>query len=282
MTRMRCRHGLPLAAALLLAPGTAGAACPTVPEVARLAGAILDRRAPPPPFGPLTEAEAICARDRLVAVLAQPWGDRVGWKILAVEGRPLSGALFHGTLREAGAATLPAAYGIRPMVGAGLLLRIRDDGIEAAGGAPLALLRHVEAVAPFLDLTDEVHGAEAARMPALRLALNLGTRLGVVGAPIPVEPTEAFARALGAARLTLSSGGDAAETGMAAAPQGDPLAALAWLARDLREQGRTLRAGEWVAVAGLLPPRPAEPGRDYVLRLSGLGAAPSEARAMLR
>ena len=48
-------------------------------------------------------ADALCARDRLVAVLAQPWGDQAGWKVgltsPAARQRfatphPLAGAIF--------------------------------------------------------------------------------------------------------------------------------------------------------------------------------------------
>lgn len=267
-----------LAALLIaLAPLPAAAECPPVPEVARLAAAILDRRPAPLPAAAMSQADALCARDRLVAVLAQPWGDQVGWKV-APGTPPLAGALLHGTLRlRAGdtfppgtAPVLPARFGIVPQVAAGLVLRIRDDGIETAGDDHLALLRHLEAVFPFLDLTDRVHPPGVAWTPALALSLNLGSRLGVLGEALPAEPSAAFARALGEMTVTLSAAGQEVARG---GTRENPLDALASLVRDLGAQGRRLRAGEHVAIAGLTPAVAAMPA-TYRAHYAGLGARP--------
>jgi 2-keto-4-pentenoate hydratase len=267
-----------LAALLIaLAPLPAAAACPPVPEVAQLAAAILDRRPAPPPPAALSPADASCARDRLVAVLAQPWGDQLGWKV-APGTPPLAGALLHATLRlragetfAAGTApALPVGFGIVPQVAAGLVLRIRADGIETAGAEHLALLRHVEAVFPFLDLTDRVHPPGIAMTPALALSLNLGSRLGVLGEAVPAEPSADFARALGAMAVTLSAAGQEVARGGAG---GHPLDALAWLVGDLAAQGRRLRAGEHVAIAGLTPAVAAMPA-TWRASFAGLAAQP--------
>lgn len=267
-----------LAAVLIaLAPLPAAAECPPVPEVARLAAAILDRRPAPPPPTDMSLADALCARDRLVAALAQPWGDQVGWKV-APGTPPLAGALLHGTLRLRAGETfppgatpvLPARFGIMPQVAAGLVLRIRDDGIEAGGDDHIALLRHVEAVFPFLDLTDRVHPPGVAWTPALALSLNLGSRLGVLGEALPAEPSAAFARALGEMTVTLSAAGQEVARG---GTRENPLDALAWLVRDLAAQGRRLRAGEHVAIAGLTPAVAAMPA-TYSASYAGLGARP--------
>lgn len=280
-----------LSAVLLLAAMPAAAACPSVPEVALLASAILDRRVPPPPRTDMTMADALCARDRLVAVLAQPWGDQVGWRIApaGVPGAPpLSGALFFGTLREragetfpaAASPTLPARFGVVPMVAAGLLLRVRDEGVNDAGEDHLALLRHVEAVIPFLDLPDQVYPPGTAWTPALRLASNLGSRSGVLGAPIPTEPNPGFAQALGAVTATLHDGASEVARGTAGGAVGHPLTALAWLVRDLQEQRRRLRAGDHVAI-GLTPGIAAAPG-DWRVTLTGLTAQPASVSVRLR
>jgi 2-keto-4-pentenoate hydratase len=258
---------------LALAPLPALAECPSVPEVARLAAAILDRRPAPPPRADLAMADALCARDRLVAVFAQPWGDQVGWKVGAVGTTRLSGAIFHGTLREQSGATLPARFGIVPQIGAGLVLRLGADGVEAAGDDHVALLRHVEAVIPFLDLPDRVHPPGVALTPALALSLNLGTRLGVLGEAVPAEASPAFAAALGAMVVTLSDGQREVARGSGVGLAGHPLDALAWLARDLAAQGRRLRAGEHVAIAGLTPLLAALPSA-YTAAFTGLAAQP--------
>ena len=271
-----------LAALLVaLAPLPAAAECPSVPEVARLAAAILDRSPPPPPRADLSMADALCARDRLVAVLAQPWGDQTGWKVApgGPNGTLLAGALFFGTLRAASGAELPARFGTTPMLAPGLLLRIGTEGIARAGDDHVALLRHVEAVIPFLDLPDLAYGPAAPWSPALRLSINLGTRLGVVGEPIPAAATPAFARALGTVEVVVADATGPLAQGRGDAGPGHPLDALAWLVRSLGAEGRVLRAGEHVAIAGLGPAVPAVPG-DFAATFTGL--APQPARVELR
>jgi 2-keto-4-pentenoate hydratase len=260
-----------------LAPATALAACPSPMETARLALALIDRREPPRPPLVQTMDEAACARDRLVATLSQPWGDQVGWKVEASAAGPLVGALYFGTLRERAGESFPpggepaiaATYGLVPRLGAGLLLRILYDGVGEVGDDHVSLLRHLDAVMPFLDLGDAIW-PQAEGDPALRLATNLGTRLGVVGEAIAPEPTPAFARALGAMAVTLAQGTRTAEGAGAA---GHPLDVFGWLAREMREQGRRLQAGEYVAIM-LGPALPAVAG-EATLTLAGLGAAPA-------
>jgi 2-keto-4-pentenoate hydratase len=274
------------AMAWALAPSHAAAACPELPEVARLAGAIIERREPPPPRADLTLADALCARERLVAVLAQPWGDQSGWKVASggTEGAPpLYGALFFATLRERSGETFltgaslvqPARFGIVPMLAPALLLRIRDEGVNEAGGDQLAQLRHIEAVLPFIELQDRVYGLDAPWSPALLLSINLGTRLGAMGEPIPVTASLEFARALGTASVTLTADEREVSRGTGrAAVGGHPLAALAWLVAELKQQGRRLRGGEHVAIS-LAPAVPAGTGRIYAMTLAGLAAGPA-------
>jgi 2-keto-4-pentenoate hydratase len=161
------------------------------------------------------------------------------------------------------------------------LLRIADEGVNEVGDDQLGLLRSLEAVVPFLDLPDLVHGPDAPWSRELLLSLNLGTRLGVAGAPIPAVATPEFARALGEARVSLAADGREVARGSGGeAAGGHPLAALAWLVRELKEQGRRLRMGEHVAVV-LAPSVPAEAGRLYEVTLAGLSPQPASVGARL-
>ncbi len=285
-------RGLPAALlALLLAPLPANAACPDVPEVARLAAALLDRRTPPPPYTDLSMADARCAQDRLVAVLAQPYGDQVGWKVgltnPAAQQRfrtphPVVGAIFHGTLRARSGAELPAAFGVVPALESDLLVLIRDEGVNEAGDDPVALLRHVESVIPFIELPDLVFGDDAPWSGPLLVAINVGARLGVVGDPIPAEATPDFAARLAAMTVTLHEGEREVSRAPGSALLGQPLNALAWLVRDLRERGRRLRAGQYVSLGGFTPPLPVQAGRDYRVTYTGLAAQPVSVTVRLR
>ena len=281
----------PVALILALSAAPALAACPDVPSVARLAAAILERREPPAPSTGMSMADALCARDRLVAVLAQPWGDQVGWKVgltnPAAQARfgvphPVAGAIFHGTLRERSGAELPAGFGIAPAVESDLLVRIRDEGVNEAGDDPVALLRHIEAVVPFIELPDLVYAGNAPWAGPLLLSINVGARLGVLGEEIPAEATPDFARRLGAMTVTLADDTRELSRAPGSALLGHPLNALAWLVRDLREQGRRLRAGEYVSLGGFSPALPVAAGRTYTATYEGLAANPVSVTVRIR
>ena len=250
-------------AALIAAAAPARAACPNLATVARFALALLERRVPAP-FPGLTERDARCAQDRLVATLAQPWGDVEGVALAAEADPPLRGALFHATLRERSGATVEARFGARPAVAPGLLLRIGRDGIEAA--TPDALLAHVEAASPYLALLDLAAMPDAAD-PAARIAGNLGLRLGVVGAAVPLTDAATLA-----GTGTLQSDGSVVASLPALGLAASPLDLLARLARDLAAEGRPLRGGEHVALLAAPAPFAPRPGETWRLSAPGLGS----------
>lgn len=240
------------AAALLLllaAAAPARAACPDTPTIARFALALLER-AVPAPLPVTTPDEARCAQDRLVALLAQPWGDVQGPALAAETLPPLRGALYFASLRGRSGETIDLGYAARPAVAPGIVLHIGADGRAATASPYLALL----------DLAAMPSGDGA--LP--RIAGNLGLRLGVVGAaaPLPADAPDALLQADGSTVSAL------AHLGLAATPR-DLLAALA---RELAAEGRPLRPGTSVALLAapaLMAPRP---GETWRLSIAGLGA----------
>lgn len=242
------RRAAALLAALLAALPARGA-CPDMAAVARFAQALLERREPAP-FAGLAPAEARCAQERLVAMLAQPWGDVSGHALAAETLPPLRGVLFHANLRETSGATIEARFGARPAVAPGLLLTIGADGRPASAEPYLALL----------DLAALAGGQDA----TARIAGNLGLRLGVLGAPAaaPAEAPDAVLAADGSVLASLP------RLGLAA-----PLDALLdGLGRDLAAEGRPLRPGERVALLGPAAPLAPRPGETWRLSAAGLGA----------
>lgn len=238
-----------LALVAMLAAASARADCPDIPTVARFAQALLERRVPAP-FDVATETEARCAQQKLVAILAQPWGDVSGIALAAEDLPPLEGALYFATLRERSGATIAIGYAAQPALAAGLLLRI------GAHGEPVA-------ASPYLALLDLA--AMAGRTDAVaRIAGNLGLRLGVVGTegPVPAPAPEALLQADGSTVAALQRLGFAA-------PPGDLVADLA---RDRRLAGRPLRDGDVVAL--LAEPSAITPraGETWRLSVPGLGA----------
>lgn len=72
--------------------------------------------------------------------------------------------------------------------------------------------------------------------------------------------------------MVLERAGQPVSTGAGAASLGNPLHALAWLARHRARAGTPLRAGDLVLSGALGPVVPAEPGAAYEARISGLGS----------
>jgi 2-keto-4-pentenoate hydratase len=79
-----------------------------------------------------------------------------------------------------------------------------------------------------------------------------------------VEPAEV--------KMTLELNGQVASSGDGSACLGDPLIALAWLARTAAEFGDPLRAGEIVLSGALGPMVDVHPGDQVRVEISGLGA----------
>ena len=78
-----------------------------------------------------------------------------------------------------------------------------------------------------------------------------------------VEPVEVT--------MQMSVDGEVVSTGDGAACLGDPLNALAWLARTARDFGEPLRAVQVVLSGALGPMHPVHPGATVTAEISGLG-----------
>lgn len=74
------------------------------------------------------------------------------------------------------------------------------------------------------------------------------------------------------AGMTMTCAGEEVSTGAGVACLGNPLIALAWLARRLAVLGTPLRAGDVVLSGALGPVVPVSPGAVYEARISGLGS----------
>jgi len=276
---------------LALGAAEARAACPTDEAMAGFAANILLKRASPPLEGMTSLADGLCAQAKLAVLLSREWGPVVGYKVgltappaRAMFGidHPVRGVLFEQGMTLRSGAELPASFGVQPQVEADFLLRVKDEAINAAGGDHLALLRGLDVAIPYLELPDTVIEGKL-DAPNL-LAMNVAARAGVLGEPIPVEATQAFADRLASMVVTFTD-----DTGkeLAKAPgrvvMGHPLNVVAFLIEDLAREGRRLKPGDLLSVAGFSPPLPALAGRTYTVRYEGLAASGSvEVRATLR
>lgn len=280
---------LAFAAALLAAPA-ANAACPADEAVERMALGIVENRPGEPLAGMASLADGQCAQDKLVPILARQFGRPVGYKVgltnAGAQGRfgvphPVTGTIYEATLRPRDGAEVPARFGAVPNVEADLLVRVRDDGINTARTHE-EVLRHIDQVIPFIEMPDLVMPPAKLDGPNL-LAINVGARLGVSGAPIPVRADAEFADALGSMTVTITDDtGKELSRAPGAALLGHPLNVLPWLAEDLAKRGKKLQAGDMVSLGGFSPALPAEAGRRYTVRYEGLAPQPVTVSVLLR
>jgi 2-keto-4-pentenoate hydratase len=280
--RNRRLTGAAAAVLLAAAPAVARAECPSDATMQALAQNILANRTTPALQGMTSLADGICAQDKLVALLSREWGRPVGYKVgltappaqqMFGVNQPVWGVIYENTVRLRSGAEVPAAFGATPQVEADFLLRVKDDGINDAGRDHVEILRHLEAAIPYVELPDLVLSGKM-DAPNL-LAMNVGARLGVLGDPVPVQPTQAFADRL--ANMTVVFSDDTGKE-IARAPGrvvlGHPLNVVAFLVEDLKKAGRRLQAGDLLSVAGYSAPVRTEAGRTYTVRYEGLADAP--------
>lgn len=169
-----------------------------------------------------------------------------------------------------------------------------DMGFDEGDAVPIGALLQpkAEAEVAFVlgaDLAEgppdaaQVRGAVAAVLPALEIvdsrianwditfvdtvADNGSSALYVLGQPRrtldEIEPVDV--------EMTMFAGDTEVSSGNGAACLGDPLTALAWLARTARDFGQPLRAGQLVLSGALGPMYPIRPSEQVRAKLHGLG-----------
>jgi 2-keto-4-pentenoate hydratase len=267
--------------ALLAGTGAASATCPGQESIDRF---VADWQAKRPGKAlPITNlADAACARDKIVAALERSQGRVVGYKAgltaKAVQERfkadgPVSGTMLEAMILPDGA-TVPAAYGARPVWEADMLLVVKDAGINAAT-TPEAALRHISGMRAFVELPDLALAPTETLDGTQLLAINVAARLGVAGPEVPLQADADTVGLLASARIvaTDASGATLAES-TGAATLGNPLNAVIWLVQDLAKAGRTLKAGDLISVHSFTPLTPPKPGQDVTVQYEGLPGTP--------
>ncbi|MDB5510941.1 MAG: Fumarylacetoacetate hydrolase family protein [Enterovirga sp.] len=259
----------------------ASAACPSDEAVAAYAADWLGRKAAKSP--PVeTMADALCMRDKLVAGLEKSGGKVVGYKAAltakAVQERfnarePVAGVLLESMIVKDGA-TVPAAYGARPVFEADMVLVVKDDGVNGAK-TPEEALAHISAMRPFIELPDLALAA-GEKLEGLQLAaINGAARLGVVGTEVPLSADAATVKALADVKVVMTdASGAALAEGVGSATLGNPLNSVVWLAEDLAKSGRRLKAGDLISVGSFSPLTPPKPGQTITVRYDGLPGTP--------
>ncbi len=222
-----------------------------------------------------TLAEAYRIQDAFVRRLTAPLGPVVGYKVgltsRPVQQRfgidhPLRGQLLAKMLLKSGA-EVPARFGARPIAEADLLVRVKDAGINEARTIA-EVWEHLDAVIPFIELPDLlVRNGDPLTAPVIT-AINVGARLGVMGAAIPTE--RLAAGDLAAMTVHVFEGGREVMAVPGRAILGHPLNAVRWLVEDLRADGKALKAGDLVSLGSFGRPLVPRPGSELRVVYEGL------------
>jgi 2-keto-4-pentenoate hydratase len=258
----------------------AHAACLSDAEVAAMAEAYLKRQPAANPEG-LSAADGECSRGKFNKLLQAQMGAPVGYKAgltnPAVQKRfnhdsPVWGTLYSPMLLSNGA-VVDAAFGARPLFEADMLVRVSDEAINRAT-TPEEVLRAIDQVIPFIELPDLVVQDPSKINGAAINAINVGARLGVMGAPMAVQRTAEFSNALRDMVAIVKVNGAEIDRGKGSDVLGHPLNAVVWLAKDMAREGKTMRRGDLISLGSFSKLSPPKPGMAVEVVYEGLPGTP--------
>ncbi len=266
-----------------VAPTTTLAGCPTPMEIMAVAAAYINKT-PMESFAHVRNMEeAYCAQGMLAAEIGRSMGVMVGYKAAFTSNSvreqyqtqtPQRAFLYEKMFLKNGA-TVHSNFGARPNVTADLILVIKDyDLLEAR--TPLEALSHISHIMPFIELSDLMLQEEIPVTPLHLVATNMGTRLGILGAPIPVRATQEFLDDL-ANMIVIMRDQDGNELGRAQGNEmlGNPIAALQWLAKDLEQNAQRIQMSDRISVGAFFPGHTPSPGLVVTVQYLGLPGDPS-------
>ncbi len=234
----------------------------------RLADGYIKEYPVSPPEG-LTMENALAVQMEFIHKIGRVYGQAVGYKVgltnPVVQARfgvdePVMGFLLERMLRPS-PATVPYGFGTRLMLEGDLIVEIKDESVNTAG-TPREVLKGISRVIPFVELPDLVY-KEGTKVDApLVVAINVGARLGILGEPIEVEPTDEWLERLSSFRVVLyDEDHTQLAEGSGSDVMGHPLNVIIWLSSHLKRQGRKLKRGDMVSVGSITPPVEVKRGR---------------------
>ena len=255
------------------------AGCPTDAQIeSYLADWRAGRPASPLAAGGTLE-DALCSQRKIVQLLEPSLGAPVGYKAGLTSAaaqqtfgvsEPVRGVLLEGNLLEDGA-EVQADFGARPRFEADMILVVADEAINQAT-TPEQVLANLSAIIPFIELPDLAVAEGEVLDGTVLTAINVAARLGVLGAPLPVQQTPEFLEALAEMRVTLvDQNGEELMAAPGTAILGHPLNSVLWLL----ENGVEVEAGDYLSLGSfgsLLVP---QAGQTITMTYEGLPGNPT-------
>ncbi|WP_420585704.1 2-keto-4-pentenoate hydratase [Ruegeria sp.] len=209
--------------------------------------------------------DALCTQAKIAAALEPHIGPIIGYKAGLTSApaqerfgasEPVQGVLFRDMMVEDGA-TVPAAWGARPVFEADLILVVGDTAINQAA-TPAEVIANVSAIRPFIELPDLTLAEGEPITPVTLTAIGVAPKLGVLGSEIPVTDAEAMTQALADMTVTLSAAdGEVLAQAPGAAVLGHPANAALWL----MSKGIEFKPGDLISVGSFGPLFPPAKGK---------------------
>jgi 2-oxo-hept-3-ene-1,7-dioate hydratase len=222
---------------------------------------------------------ALCFQSQFMERMAQSLGPVVGYKVgvytagareTYTASAPVVGQLRQKMLVADGSA-VAASAGISLVSEADFILVVNDAGINDVGTREEAY-RHLRGFRPFVEVPDLNYARTVKPSLGQLVALNVNARLGVLGAEIPLQRTQAGFDGLAnlTAEVTVKSAAEGVlrARGVARETLGDPLEIVLAARNSLKGQGIALKAGDLISIGTLTPPRPVKAGETLSVRYS--------------
>jgi len=227
---------------------------------------------------PKDEDEGYRVQDTVHELLADTeWGQVVGHKIGCTTSvmqhylgipNPCAGGVFTSGVHASGV-TLNSGNYVRVGIECEIAVRLqRDLGLSHTPFTADAMSDAIATYMPAIELVDDRY-ADWKQMDAPTLIADDFFAAGcVLGDPIERDAAPDLSQVVGQALVN----GVEVGRGIGADVMGHPHHALAWLANNFAQRGKTLRAGEIVLMGSLVQTVWLKPGDHVVANLSGLGS----------
>ena len=223
-------------------------------------GAFFDPR-PLPALPDLTLTEALEVQDYLVMNLRPDYGAVAGYKRAQTAGADLVTALLLENMFTSTGSTLMVPAGVAIATELELLVRVGSGDLNQATNRAQAAATIAE-VLPAVEVRDVALVLAQQHVAPAAAAVNGGARYLVLGAPLAiplVEGARAWSGAFAAQLYDSTAALLASGAGLAEAEH--PLDVVLRLKAALHARGRTLQAGDLLALGSLGPSVAAPPGR---------------------
>ena len=239
-----------------------------------------------PPTG-MTAEDAACTRAKFQQQLAHMSGPHIGYKVALTNremqksfrvSEPVWGSYYHSMLLPS-RSSVDARFGAHSLYMASLLVRVKSAAVNEAR-TPQEVLAQVDQVIPYIELNDVMVQKPSQLTAANFAAINAGARLGIMGEPLAVSGNANTRKRMlrelqNMSVRVIGNNGRLLARGKGSDIPGHPLQSVIWLSGALRQQGQSLKPGQWISLGTLSPMLRPKAGERITVAYPGLTGARS-------